>query len=149
MNPKGRILGIDYGRTRIGLALSDESQTIASPIGYVINKGPVKTLVAIKELLLKHGAFPPVPPLIMCGIALHTDGSESPMSAETRTFGTFLHENLGVPVEYFDERYSSQAAEQHIRENLGIKNPKKVVELVDTMAATMVLQEYLAQRRKQ
>ena len=139
----GRIIGIDYGKRRIGLAISDEGQTIATPAGYIINRGPAKNLTAILNLT-KSTPFNE----IVCGLALYPNGNESPISTETRAFGEYLRTNLGMAVTYYDERYSSKEAEEHIRENLGIKNPKKVAEMVDTMAASMVLQEYLTNRRE-
>ena len=135
---RGRILGIDYGRKRIGLALSDETATIASPIGYILNKGAKKNIPAFRDLVIKHNIKS-----IMLGMPYHADGRESEMAAEVKSLGELLGAEFGLPVVYFDERYSTKCAEEHIRNNLGIRNPKKVAELIDTTAASMLLLEYI------
>ena len=133
---KGTILGIDYGRARIGLSISEG--ILASPIKYILNKGNAKNLAVFKELQQKYKYNS-----ILLGVPLHIDGGETAMSREIRAFGEYLGNGLGVEVVYHNERYSSKEAEEHIRNNLGIKNPKKIAELVDSMAATMVLSQYL------
>jgi len=139
----GKVLGIDYGLKRIGLATSDLSRTIASPLVTIQNKGEKKNIQAVTEIIQNHNIQG-----IMCGIALGIDGMETTMSRITREFGEKLAEISGLEVVYFNERYSSKEAEEHIRNNLGITRHEKIRELVDKMAASMVLQVYLDKLKK-
>jgi len=133
MNGK-RILGIDYGKVRIGLALADPSLTIASPIGYIFNKGNKKNLAPFDALIRKHEVGTAV-----VGLPLNADGSMSTMAAEVQKFGDWLREQFHLEIIYYDERYTSHEAEELLREKLGIKNPKKIAETVDSLAASMIL----------
>ena len=130
-------LGIDYGKARIGLAISETGQ-IARPIGHIKNKGDAKNIAVIRELCAKHQIK-----YIVCGIPLDTGANETDMSREVRRFG----EKLGIEVAYHNERYSSLEAEEYIREKMGITKREKVKELVDGVAAAMILQSYLDSRR--
>ena len=125
-------LGIDYGRVRIGLAISETGQ-IARPLGVIQNKGDRKNTLAIKELCEKHDIK-----CIVFGLPLHADGNETEMSAEVRRFGELLNMYLGdcAKVVFQNERYSSIEAQQHIR-------AQKSKNSVDAVAAAMVLQSYL------
>ena len=159
-----RVLGVDYGRVRIGLALADPTLTIATPIPYILNKGFKKNLPVFAELIKKHDVSKIVlglplgchPERSEGSLLTHKLGNNSEVLRSTRNdivseikqFGTWLENQFGTPVIYQNERYSSQAAEEHIRDNMQIRNPKKVAELVDSMAASMVLYEWLQERRK-
>jgi putative Holliday junction resolvase len=133
-----RTLGIDYGRTRIGLAAADPTATIVSPIGYIINKGAKKNLAALADICKKHdiGA-------VVLGLPLLPDGTEGDMAQLVRSFGESLSAGLGLPVSYQDERLTSVAAEWELREKMGMRDPKKIAETVDSIAASMILKDYL------
>ena len=133
-----RILGIDYGRRRIGLALCSPCRTICSPSGYIINKGPNKNRLPFAEFIRKNEVSE-----IVLGLPLYADGNESPMTAEARGFGNWLVENFGLQVHYHDERLTSAAAEDVLRDEMGINDPRKIAEMVDSMAANMVLNSWL------
>jgi len=152
---KNMYLGIDYGRVRIGLAVSDTGQ-IARPIGHIQNKGDKKNLAAIRDVLTKHfknpavahttsdsGSTKHITPHIVCGLPLLADGTEGDMAREARRFGELLRSSLGASVSYHNERYSSFDAEEYIRDKMGIFNREKIKELVDGVAASMILQGYL------
>jgi len=117
-------LGIDFGKARIGLAISETGQ-LARPLGVIKNKGDARNLAAIKEISTKHNIK-----YIVCGLPLHADGKETDICKEIRRFG----DKLGAV--YHNERYSSLEAQEYIRE-------RKLKELVDAVAATMILQSYL------
>lgn len=131
-----RYIGIDYGRRRIGLALSDPTLLIASPFQVLENKGTKKNLARLLTIMQQNDVA-----LIVLGLPLHANGDESEMSREVRMFGQALGE-LGYIVEYVDERYTSCQAEELI----GGTDPKK--KIIDKVAASIILQMYLDERRK-
>ncbi|MCQ2382670.1 MAG: Holliday junction resolvase RuvX [Clostridia bacterium] len=131
-----RCLGIDYGRRRIGLALSDPTLLIASPLVIIENRGIKKTVLQILDLIKKNDVGQ-----IVVGLPLHTNGNESEMSHEARQFGDVFRA-LGYPVEFVDERYTSFEAEEMIG------NHPQSKKLIDKVAASIILQMYLDERRK-
>ncbi|MCQ2381792.1 MAG: Holliday junction resolvase RuvX, partial [Clostridia bacterium] len=131
-----RCLGIDYGRRRIGLALSDPTLLIASPLVIIENRGLKKTLTQIMDIIQKNDVKQ-----IVVGLPLHVNGDESEMSREARFFGSAFTA-LGFPVEFIDERYTSFEAESMIGKNRQSKN------LIDKAAASIILQIYLDKRRE-
>ena len=132
-------LGIDYGLKRIGLATSDG--LLASPFLVIENKGPKKTLIRMEQII-KDGRFD----IAVFGLPLDSEGGDTPMSGDIRTFAQSLSDKTGIAIIFINERYSSIEAEAHIREKLGIIKRDKVKELIDKMAAAMILQDYLERR---
>ena len=135
----GRVAAIDYGRRRIGVAVSDPTQTIASPHSVFLNKPPAASppisLIAGLEKLDLAG--------ILIGVPLQMDGGEGEMAAEARLFGRILAELLGVHLVEWDERLSSLEARRELL-HLGVprgKRRRKGTE--DVMAATLMLRDYL------
>jgi putative Holliday junction resolvase len=139
---KGKILGIDFGKRRIGLAKSDPSGTIASPLITIKNRGDRRNIENLRGIICKNDILS-----LLIGVPLDENGQETKMSKLIRTFGERLSRESHLPVIYVNERYSSKEAEEHIIENLGITNRKKIKELVDKMAACMLLQEYVDKDR--
>ncbi len=129
-----RSLGIDYGRRRIGLALSDPTMFISSPLDIIENKGIKKTVARIMDIVVKNDVG-----LIVMGLPFSVDGSENEMCREVRTFAEALQNN-GLPIEFIDERYTSFEAEQLIGDN-------RRKDLIDKVAASIILQMYLDKRR--
>ncbi len=136
----GRILAIDWGKKRIGLALSDLSHTLASPY---------RTLDASpREQLLKHiGEIISEEEIeqIVIGLPLNMNGSESKSSESARILSEQLKE-FEVPVEEYDERLSSFEATRILQQNK--RKPSRNKGLVDRAAATIILQNYLDERAK-
>ena len=144
-----RSLGIDYGRKRIGLALSDPNLLMAFPYDTIVNKGITKTVVRINEIIKQNDVD-----VVVIGLPLHASGGESEMSREVRAFGTAVA-TLGVTVEYIDERYTSCTAEEMIRESFphsrrgdSKKIREKVANSVDKVADSVILKMYLNERGK-
>lgn len=137
-----RILGIDYGERRVGLALSDETATIASPL---------------PTLKRRKGNRPPVAPVarlaeendveaIVIGLPLTLEGEESDWTREIREFGRKLGDRTGCPVTFQDERMTSVRAERAVR-SLGLSREKREEkERVDAAAAVLILQSHLNAR---
>lgn len=130
-----RCLGIDYGRRRIGLALSDPTLFIASPLTIMENKGLKKNVTRLLEIIKQNEVG-----IIVVGLPLHANGDESEMSREARWFGQAFSD-LGYQVEFVDERYTSCTAEEMIGNDPRRKN------LIDKVAASIILQMYLDERR--
>jgi putative Holliday junction resolvase len=138
-SPRGRLLGVDYGERRIGLAISDPTGTIASPAGVIVRRAgkrpPVAEIIRRAQALAARG--------FVIGLPLDGNGDETPRSTETRAVADALGKRTGLPVELIDERYSTAGALRAIREMGGETRDRKGD--VDAMAATMLLQ--LALRR--
>ena len=134
----GRVLAIDYGERRIGLAVSDPTRTIASPAGFVTRRAgkrpPVAALVR-QAVSLEATAF-------VLGLPLDDAGNETTRSEEVRRVGAELERRTGLPVTLVDERYTTAAALRAIHEMGGSTRGRRGD--VDALAATILLQHALA-----
>jgi putative Holliday junction resolvase len=135
-----RVLGLDLGDRRIGVALSDDTGTLASGLPTVTRVGPKKDLARIMDLVRAHGVSE-----VVVGLPLNMDGSAGPAAEKARAFVAELARRAGVPVALQDERLTTVEAEERLRE-AGVRRedwPKRV----DQAAAVIILQEYLDARR--
>jgi putative Holliday junction resolvase len=134
---RGRLLGVDYGERRVGLAISDPTGTIASPAGVIIRRAgkrpPVAELVRRAESLEARG--------FVMGLPLDGNGDETPRSTEARAVAAELSKRTGLPVELIDERYSTATALRAIRDMGGSTKGRKGD--VDALAAAVLLQQAL------
>ncbi len=134
---RGRLLAIDYGEKRIGLALSDPSGMIASPAGFIERRAgkraPVAEIVRRAEEMEAKG--------FVLGLPLDGEGEETERCAQVRTIGAALAERTGLPVRYVDERFTTAAALRRVREMGGSTAGRKGD--VDAMAAAVLLQHAL------
>lgn len=136
-----RILAIDYGDARIGLALSDESETLASPLQTYNSQSMRKDIDYISVLAKEKNAG-----LIVLGLPINMDGSMGERANKTQSFGSVLERVSGIKVVYKDERLTSISAEKTLIEcNMRREKRKQVI---DTLSAQIILQNYLdAQKR--
>ena len=132
----GRVAGIDYGTVRIGIAISDPGRSIASPYENYTRVGPQQDTRRFRRLVAEEGVT-----LFVVGLPVHLDGRESEKSAEAREFGQWLAEVTGVPVVYFDERFTSSQAEQVLLEAQLTKKRRK--KRMDMLSAQIILSAYL------
>lgn len=133
-----RVLGIDFGKARLGIALSDPMQMLASPLPFL---PAAKSLDAtVQALLALIAAKGPIVKIIV-GLPLHLSGNESPMSILTRTFAEKLEDAAQIPVVLWDERLTTAQAEKSLK-SMG-KNRKKRAALKDSESAAILLQSYL------
>ncbi len=132
----GRIAGIDFGTVRIGIALSDRGQTLASPYENYNRRGPDHDSRRFVRLVEEEAIA-----LFVVGLPVHLSGLESQKSIEAREFGAWLGEVTGVPVEFFDERFTSSEAEQHLLDAQLTKKRRK--RRLDMLAAQIMLCAYL------
>ena len=137
---RGRLLAIDYGDRRIGLAISDPSGTIASPAGFIVRRAgkrpPVAELIRRAAALEARG--------FIVGLPLDGNGDETPRSIEARRVAAALAERTKLPVELLDERFTTAAARRAIREMGGSARDRRGD--VDALAATVLLQHALAHK---
>jgi putative Holliday junction resolvase len=132
----GRIAGIDFGTVRIGIAISDPEGKIASPLENYTRRGKDQDARRFQRLVAEERVSQ-----FVVGLPVYLDGNESPKSIEARQFGQWLFELTGVPVVYFDERFTSQEAEQFLLgAELTKKNRKK---RLDMLAAQIMLSAFL------
>lgn len=131
-----RILGIDYGERRIGIAISDATATIATPLQTVDGTAPQQAARAIVALAVERGVE-----RIVVGLPLRMDGSSGPSAENAKAFGERLLKAGACPVEYWDERFSSRTAEQALIEG-GTRRQKRK-QVIDKLAAQIILQHYL------
>lgn len=133
----GRLLAIDYGERRVGLAISDPTGTIASPAGVIVRRAgkrpPIAEIVRRAQALEARG--------FVVGLPLDGNGEETPRSAETRSIAAELSRRTGLSVELVDERYTTAAALRAVHEMGGSTRGRKGD--VDALAATILLQQVL------
>jgi putative holliday junction resolvase len=134
---------VDFGEVRVGLAVSDETGTLASPLPTLLRRrGKRPPLKALTELGREHAVE-----AVVFGLPLELTGDESEWTREVRSVGEALGERLGVPVHFVDERLTSVRAERAVR-SLGLpKGKREEKERVDQAAAVLILQTWLDQRR--
>ncbi len=136
-----RILAIDYGDARIGLALSDESETLASPLSTYASVSMRKDIDHIAALAKEKNAG-----RIVLGLPVNMDGTEGERAQKTRSFGTVLARVSGLEVVYKDERLTTVSAERTLIE-CNVRREKRK-QVIDTLSAQIILQSYLdAQQR--
>jgi putative Holliday junction resolvase len=131
-----RILAIDYGRKRMGLALSDEVGVTAQPLQVLAHKNRRDDVRRLREICRAKGVR-----LIVVGHPVHITGEAGEMADEAARFATRLRKELGIPVELADERLTSWEAEQTLAEMGGAKRRKDAP--LDDVAAAILLREYL------
>lgn len=137
----GRLLAIDWGEVRIGLALSDETQTLASPLETLVRRrGKRVPMPRLLELVAEHA-----PTGVVVGLPLSGEGEEEESAAAARELAESVAERTGLPVELWDERMSTARALAAIREQGGRTRGRK--EDVDSLAAAVLLQHFLDARR--
>lgn len=133
---KGKLLGVDFGDTRTGLAVCDPSRLLASGIGYVSPGGIEKCAEAVAETAKKEGVSG-----IIVGLPVNMDGSEGGRAARCRKFAWLLEEKTGLPVAMFDERMTTMTAARYLNETNTRGKKRKTV--IDTLSAQIILQNCL------
>jgi len=135
-----RVLGIDYGRRRIGLALSDEEGILAGPLPtYVRGRSTKRDIDALASLIARHETSS-----IVIGLPLNMDGSRGEMAYEAEAFADRLRQETGLPMDSFDERLTSSEAERVLLEADLPRHRRKA--LRDSLSAVLILQGQLSRR---
>lgn len=139
--PSGRLAGIDFGTRRVGIAISDPRQAIASPHGQLHRGSPASDAAYFQELVRTEQIVG-----FVVGLPLHMSGDESDKSRQARTFGAWLASVTGLSVIFHDERYSTAFADQLLAD--GGLTPKQRRARRDMLAAQLILDSYLERGRK-
>lgn len=137
----GRILAVDYGTVRIGLALSDPSGFLAQSLDVLRRKSDEDAVAKIATIVDERDVHE-----VVVGLPLNMNGSEGEKATICRRFAQMLESELGKPVHMFDERLTTVAAQRTLIEQDVRRNKRKQV--VDAVAATVLLQTYLDFRNR-
>lgn len=135
----GRILGVDYGERRVGLAVSDPTGMIAQPLPTLVRRAgkrpPVRAVADVAHTWQVSA--------IVLGLPLTLEGDESDWTRAIRAFGEKLSDRTGLPVHFVDERMTSVRAERSVR-SLGLRRTQREdKKRVDAAAAVLILQSFL------
>jgi putative Holliday junction resolvase len=137
----GRLLALDWGEIRIGLALSDESQVLATPLETLRRReGKRLPMLRLLQLIALHN-----PVGLVVGLPLSMEGTEGDSAIAAREMAATVTRRTGLPMEMWDERMSTARALAAIREQGGSTRGRKAD--VDSLAAAVLLQHFLDARR--
>src|SRR5262249_39144210 len=134
-----RVLAIDLGSRRIGLALSDPTGTVAGPLATIPHRERRQDVAAVAALARAHGAH-----RIVLGWPRNMDGTSGPAARRAEAFAEALRRVAAVPVDLWDERLSTVAADRALRD-ANVKRERRRA-LRDQIAAAVILQSYLDAR---
>ncbi len=137
----GRLIGIDAGTKTLGLALSDVTRTIASPLETIIRKKFTTDVARLLALSAEHGVSG-----LVLGLPRNLDGSEGPRCQATRALARNLNKITPLPVFLWDERLTTALAERMLID--ADQSRKRRSEVIDKLAATLILQSALDRFRR-
>lgn len=135
-----RYLALDVGERRIGVALSDETATLATGLDTLTRTGGKKDLQAVADLVARHE-----PAAVVVGLPLNMDGTAGAQAEKVRTFIEGLQARIAVPVVERDERLTTVEAHEILRKS-GVAWSQRAA-LLDKVSAVVILQEYLDELR--
>ena len=139
---KGRVLGIDFGEARTGLAISDASRMLASGVGNIKGGGLERSVEAIAEVVQTEKISG-----IVLGLPINMNGTEGPRAARIRQFASMLEEKMpDIPIALMDERMTTMAASRFLNETNTRGQRRKGV--IDTLSAEIILQNALDKLRR-
>lgn len=131
-----RILAIDFGEKRIGIAITDPLKIFAYPLTTLNNDN--KFITSLKEIINQYSVAK-----IILGIPLREDGSETVISRKVMHFKMAVEKELNIEIELVDERYSSSIAKDRIIESVVSKKKRRDKSLLDKNAAAVILEDWL------
>jgi putative holliday junction resolvase len=135
-SPVGRILGLDVGDRRIGVAVSDELGLTAQPVLTLVRKNRRQDLGSLARLIRKYGCA-----RVVVGNPLYMSGDVSPQALKAQEFAQALHLQTGVEVTLWDERLSTTEAHRHLDAARRVPSDRRAV--IDQVAAVLILQSFL------
>ena len=144
-NTKGKLLGVDFGDKRTGLAVSNDMRTLASGIGQISVGGMQRTAAAVAEIARERGVCG-----VVVGLPVNMDGSHGPRAQHAEKFAGLLAASLAelgmeIPVVMQDERMTTMAASRYLNETDTRGSKRKGV--IDTLSAEIILQNALDKLR--
>ncbi|MCK5052227.1 MAG: Holliday junction resolvase RuvX [Candidatus Cloacimonetes bacterium] len=129
-----RLMGIDFGEVRIGIALSDPLQIISQPFKVISNDD--NTIYQIQDIIKTEEVGK-----IILGLPLNLDGEDTKKTLEVREFSVILKSNVDIPVIFWDERYTTVEANEKLKQmGYSIAESRKVI---DKVAASIILKSYM------
>ena len=132
-NAKTRLLGLDVGEKTVGLALSDISWTIATPMDTIRRTKFSKDIQKLQSIVAEHSVA-----ALVIGLPINMNGTEGPRCQSTRQFATNIQEHIDIPICFWDERLSTTAVTRTLLE--ADVSRKKRAQVIDKMAASFILQ---------
>ena len=135
-----RIMGLDVGDRRIGVAVSDELGLTAQPVLTLVRSNRRQDLKSLQRLIRKHNCV-----AIVVGNPLYMSGDQSPQAVKAQAFAQILREETGLPVHLWDERLTTTEAHRHLDAAGRTGTEHKMV--VDQVAAVLILESYLAAQK--
>ena len=137
-----KILSVDFGDARTGLAICDSAETLATPVGNVTEKSIKKMAAGVADAVRERGAE-----MVVVGLPVNMDGTEGPRAAKCRKFAAILSSFLeeGFPVEFWDERVSTMEAHRNLLE--ADLHGRKQREAIDPESARVILESFLTYRK--
>ncbi|MBR7007751.1 MAG: Holliday junction resolvase RuvX [Ruminococcus sp.] len=136
-----KILAVDYGDTRTGLAVSDRTEFLATPVGTITERNAQRLAQKVADAVKEQGAE-----LIVVGLPINMNGTKGPRAEKCEEFAQMLRELVECPVEMWDERSTTVTAHNILNTTNVRGKARKAV--VDTVAASIILESYLEYRRK-
>ena len=133
---KSRLLGVDPGKNRVGLAISDEDKLVSTPLKTIIKKNNSNFINEFQGIIIENDIKG-----IIIGNPINMDGSSGPSAQSAKDFARYISNNVSVPVSMWDERLSSQGA-FNLSNELGANSSKKI-EKLDQNSAQFILQGVL------
>lgn len=133
---RGCLLGIDFGTKRVGFAISSRDQSLSSPLKTWQRQTPNADARFVKKLVQEYDVKG-----LVVGLPLHMSGDEGGVAIQAREFGDWLSEQTKLPVSYWDERFTSAAAETLLYS--ADLSPKERKAKIDKLAAHLILQSFL------
>jgi len=134
LKPGRRLLGLDLGSKTIGLAVSDASMIVASPLETIRRTKFTKDAEQLETIIVEQNIGG-----LVLGMPVSMDGTEGPRCQSTRQFATNMLRRLDIPITYWDERLSTAAVERFLINEVDM-NRKRRGEVIDKMAAAYILQ---------
>ena len=135
--PAGRVIGVDHGSARVGLAVCDAGRVVASPLATYHRRNAARDAAYFQRIAVQEGAVG-----FVVGLPVHLSGREGEQAAACRRFGAWLTQATGLPVAFWDERWTSSAADDAMLA-AGL-TPKRRKEKRDRVAAQLILEAFLA-----
>lgn len=131
-----RVLALDYGKKRIGVAVTDEMKIAAHPAETIHREGSASDMHAVVELCTDYAVE-----CVVIGLPRRTDGSEGPEARAVRKFADALSDKIDVPVHLWDEWFTTAEAERRLIEG-GMRRSQRR-EVIDSVAASLILESWL------
>lgn len=133
---EGRLMGLDFGTRRLGIAVSTPEQTMASPLENYDRKNPKLDAKHLRELVEEYRIKG-----LVVGLPVHMSGDEGGLARSAREFGQWIAEETGLPLRFWDERFTSALAEEILQAASLTKKQRKARK--DKLAAHLLLQSFL------